>query len=145
MSRRVSVHHFVGNLTTTQSGPHPTSNLLGVDYWYDVPADAEFPRVIGKLAFFTRFYLRRPTPTEFSVVVRWTDSPDPMRRRARWYGPYLVNFQPTDAVYDHAFRVVNIRLDGVGRYTVWLVSEKPPDWRGRRFAALAKTHFCVEQ
>src|SRR5690349_21358990 len=100
MSRRVSVHHFVMNATTTQSGPHPTSNLLGVDYWYDVPSDAEFPRVMGKVDLFTRFYLQQAKPTEFYVSVRWADAPDVQRRRVTRYGPYVVNFQPTDAVYD---------------------------------------------
>jgi hypothetical protein len=132
MSRRVSVHHFVANATTTQSGPHPTSNLLGVDYWYDVPADAEFPRVVGRMDFFTRFYLRRAKPTAFYVSVCWADAPDLGRRRPARHGPYVVNFQPTDVVYDHSFRVVNIRLPGAGRGAGGRGPGRPPNRRKRR-------------
>src|SRR5688500_15573374 len=75
MSRRVRVHHFVANLTTRQYGPHPTSDLLGVDYIHDVPADAEFPRTILRMDLFTRFYLEQARPCEFFAQVWWIDHP----------------------------------------------------------------------
>jgi hypothetical protein len=52
---RLRVQHCVVNMTTRQYGPHPTSDLLGVDYFHTVPADTEFPRTLSKLELFVRF------------------------------------------------------------------------------------------
>jgi hypothetical protein len=145
MSRRISVHAFLAAATVSQSGLHPISNLLGVDYWHEVQADAEFPRVIGKLDLFTRFYLRNADPTEFTIAIRWIDSPTRRARRAARFGPFPVNFQPHESVRDHSFRVVGIRLGGVGRYSIRLVREVEPDWQGRRFVVMAETQFYVQR
>ena len=145
MSRRVSVHHFVANMTTTQSGPHPTSNLLGVDYWYDVPADAEFPRRIGRMDLFTRFYLTRARPVEFFVRVLWLDVPTGGPRIIGRYGPELMSFRPDETVRDHVFKAVNLQVEGPGLHRILLLRERPANWRGRRFAVLAETHFFVRR
>src|SRR5690348_616839 len=118
MAQSVNVHHFVANITTRQYGPHPTSDLLHVDYIHDVPPDTEFPRRVGRIDLFTRFYLEDADPTDFFVLVRWTDSPDQQRKRAGRYGPYTVYFRSADLVRDHLFRVENLQLLGVGRYTI---------------------------
>jgi hypothetical protein len=130
---------------TRQYGRHPTSDLLGVDYTYEVPADTEFPRRVERIDLFTRFYLNHAGPTTFFVLVRWTDSPEDKRRRVGKYGPYTVGFRPTDLVRDHVFRIQNIQLPGVGRYAVLLVSRRPPDWKGRKYGKLTETHFLAEQ
>jgi hypothetical protein len=145
MSQRVRVHHFVASLTTRQYGPHPTSDLLHVDYTYDVPPDTEFPRRLGQIDLFTRFYLEQAGPTDFFVLVRWTDSPDEQRNRVGRYGPYTVAFDPPDIVRDHVFRLQNIQLPGVGRYAILLVIRRLPDWKGRKFGKLTETHFVVER
>lgn len=59
--RRIAVHHFVANLTTRQYGPHPMSDLLGVDYILEVPPDTEFPRWLPRMDVFARFYLSSGT------------------------------------------------------------------------------------
>ncbi len=143
--RRVSVHHFVANLTTTQSGMHPTSNLLGVDYWYDVPPDTEFPRTIGRMDLFTRFYLLRAKPVEFFIRVLWLDAPERSRREIGRFGPYAVNFKFDETVHDHVFKIFNMRLLGVGRHTFRLLRKRNRSWQGSRFGKMIETHFCVEQ
>jgi len=145
MSQKVSVHHFIANLTTRQYGPHPTSDLLGVDYIHDVPADTEFPRTLARVDLFTRFYLNGAKPTEFFVRVLWLDSPTPKLRRIGRYGPNLVSFQPNEAVHDHVFKVVNLRLAGAGRHRVLLLRKRTANWRGKRLAIIAQTHFTVER
>lgn len=145
MSRSVRVHHFVATLTTRQYGPHPTSDLLGVDYTHDVPADTEFPRRLGQIDLFTRFYLEQATQTAFLVLVRWTDSLDEQRKWVGRYGPYTVGFAPTDIVRDHVFRLQNVQLPGVGRYAIVLGARRPPDWKGRKYMKLTETHFAVER
>ena len=145
MSRRVSVHHFVANATTMQSGAHPTSNLLGVDYWYDVPADTEFPRRIGRMDLFTRFYLRRTTPVAFFFWVVWRDTPTGKPRVLGRYGPELVRFRLDETVRDHVFEVMNLQLRGTGRHQVLLLRQRPPGWQGRKFVKVAETHFMVRR
>ncbi len=145
MGRRVSVHHFVANLTTTQSGPHPTSNLLGVDYWYDVPPDAEFPRTIGRMDLFTRFYLLRAKPVEFFIRVLWLDAPQRSRSEIGRFGPYTVGFKFDETVHDHVFKVFNIRLQGAGRHTIRLLRMQNGGWRGPRLGKMSETHFYVER
>lgn len=143
MSRRVAVHHFVANATTTQSGLHPTSNLLGVDYWHDVPADTEFPRRIARMDLFTRFYLAKAKLVVFFVWVLWVDPPKGKPRVLGRYGPESLAFRPEETVRDHVFKVFNLQLKGVGRHRILLLREKPPGWSGRRFALVTETHFSV--
>ena len=145
MSEDVRIHHFVATQTTRQYGPHPTSDLLHVDYIHDVPADTEFPRRLGQLDLFTRFYLENAGPTTFLILIDWTDSPDDRPRRAGKYGPFTVVFQPTEVVHDHAFRVQNAQLPGTGRYTIMLLRRRSPDWKGRKYVKLTETHFTVER
>ncbi|HEV3387025.1 MAG TPA: hypothetical protein VG097_19560 [Gemmata sp.] len=145
MSRKVSVHHFVANMTTSQSGAHPTSNLLGVDYWYDVPPDAEFPRTIAWMDLFTRFYLLKAKPVEFYIRVLWQDAPERSRRKIARFGPYMVGFKPDKTVHDHVFKIFNIRLQGVGRHTIQLLRRRYGSWERPRLTKLIETHFFVEQ
>jgi hypothetical protein len=145
MSRRVVVHHFVANLTTRQYGPHPTSDLLGVDYRFDVPADTEFPRFFPRIDLFTRFYLHRAKPVEFKVRVLWLDAPAGVQNRARSYGPFPVPFQRTDQVIDHSFRLVNVRIEGAGRYEVLLLRRHNSNFEAGVWIRCAETHFFVER
>lgn len=144
MSRRVAVHHFVANLTTRQYGPHPTSDLLGVDYIHAVPADTEFPRLIPRVDLFTRFYLRDAKPTTFLIRVNWREAPASQQPCRRKYGPFTLPFQPTEIVRDYAFRLTSVRLDGVGWYDVVLYRRRS-DSRGRYWQKLAETHWYVER
>ncbi|WP_439628396.1 hypothetical protein [Gemmata sp.] len=145
MSRRVSVHHFVANLTTRQYGSHPTSDLLGVDYWHDVPADAEFPRTIGRLDLFTRFYLDRARPVEFMVQIRWNDHPSGTPVLVGSYGPFRVAFPSTASVRDVAFRLHMVRVQGAGRHSIELFRERTRGWQAGELVSVARTDFYVER
>lgn len=144
MGRRVSVHHFVATLTTRQYGPHPTSDLLGVDHVHVVPADTEFPRFLPRVDLFTRFYLRRAAPTDFLIRIEWRGASESRRPSRQRYGPFAVGFQPGDGVYDHAFRLVNVRLEGPGWYAVVLYRRKLTAL-GPRWGRLVETHWFVER
>lgn len=145
MGRRVSVHHFVANLTTRQYGPHPTSDLLGVDYVHEVPADAEFPRWLARVDLFTRFYLRRAAPVDFWVRVWWLDAPRQRTRFVEQFGPFPVPFQAHETVRDCVFRLANVPLPGVGLYAIRLTRRRPFGWRGSEFGIVTETHFRVER
>lgn len=144
MGRRVSVHHFVANLTTPQYGPHPTSDLLGVDYVHEVAADTEFPRLLPRVDLFTRFYLTRASRATFLIRTEWRDAPESRRPCHRTYGPFGLTFGPLDVVRDYAFRLVNVRLDGPGRYDVVLYRRKRTK-PATRWGKLAETHWYVER
>jgi hypothetical protein len=144
MSRRVAVHHFVANLTTRQYGSHPTSDLLGVNYVHTVPADTEFPRWLPRVDLFARFYLRRAKPAEFLIRIVWSSAPTPLRPCERRYGPFTVPFQASEVVHDHAFRLVNVRLDGLGWYAV-ILYRRHRIAIGRRWVRLVETHWFVER
>ena len=68
--RRLEVQFCVLNDITRRYGPHPTSDLLGVDYFRPVPADTEFPYTMPRLDLFVRFLVARLGPTEIAVRVR---------------------------------------------------------------------------
>ena len=51
---RLAVQQCVVCKTIRQFGPNPTTDLLGMDYFYTVPADTEFPQP-GNLELFVRF------------------------------------------------------------------------------------------
>lgn len=147
MSKRVAVHHFVANLTTRQYGPgQRVSDLLDVNYWREVPPDTEFPRAFGRLDLFTRFYLTRARPVEYYVNVWWEDTPRPKHELVGRFGPFPIHFRPDELVRDRVFRLQNVQLRGVGRYTVRLVRfRKKPFWEKSRWVSVAETHFCVER
>lgn len=55
--------------TARRYGPHPTWDLLGVDYTHTVPPDAEFPRYLPRLDLFVRFLVANLGPTDIAVRV----------------------------------------------------------------------------
>jgi hypothetical protein len=118
---------------------------LGVDYRFDVPSDTEFPRFFPRIDLFARFYLSRAAPVDFSVRVKWLDAPAGFRNPTRYYGPFPVPFQRTDHVIDHSFRLVNVRIEGVGRYEVLLVRQRASGWKAGSWMKCAETHFFVER
>jgi hypothetical protein len=146
MSRRVTVHHFVANDTTRTYGPgNPTSDLLGVDYWHDVPADAEFPRTILRMHLFARFYLDQARPTDFSLRVSWLDHPSGAPLVIGEFGPFTVNFRQDETARDVIFHLRMIHLEGVGRHSVELLREWKRGWRAGELVPIARTHFLVER
>lgn len=146
MSRRVSVHHFVANNTTRRYGPgNRTSDLLGVDYQQDVPADAEFPRMLARMDLFTRFYLDRAKPADFFVRVWWNDHPGGEAELVGSHGPFHVDFRAGVPVHDAVFRINMMQLQGTGRHTVQLLRERKRGWRAGELVSIAMTHFFVER
>src|SRR5262249_30484912 len=116
------------------------------NYWRQVPADTESPRVFGQMDVFTRFYLRRARPTDFYVHVWWEDDPRGRRTLIGQFGPFNVAFQPADLVRDSSFRLHNVQFRGVGRHTVRLVRRRRAVTPlVGRWDVLVKTHFAVER
>lgn len=79
------------------------------------------------------------------IQIRWVDTPDDGNAHHRLYGPYPVQFQRTDLVIDHAFRLINVLLEGAGRYEVLLLREIRDGWQAGSWVKYAETHFLVER
>jgi hypothetical protein len=145
MSRaKITVQHCVANATTRQYGPHPTSDLLGVDYIIGMPADCEFPRTLARIDLFVRFVVIRHGSAKLWVQVRWLD--DPQRNQPPDHGYRSdFDFRPGETYRDQVFRLANIRLGGEGRYAIHLSQRRRHRWKGHVWAALATEYFFVER
>ena len=142
---RIVVHHFVANATTTRYGPHPTFNLLGVDFWQVFPPDAEFPQAVRQIDLFTRFYLTRARPAEFMIRVYRMNSAGQAVEKMDEFGPFAVDFHRSEIVRDRSFRITNVRLTGTGNYAIRILCQRRSGWRAGKWAILRETHFRVEQ
>ncbi|VTU01529.1 unnamed protein product [Gemmataceae bacterium] len=129
---RLRVQLCVVNATTRQYGPNPTSDLLGVDYFRTVPADTEFPRTVGKLELFVRFFGTDGAPGCVRVTVARLN-PDGTTRDL----VYLRRFDLAAAgvrgsvILDKGFKLLNVLVPGEGTYAVRVLRRVRRRWNGR--------------
>lgn len=130
---RLAVQHCVVNTTTRQYGPHPTSDLLGGDYFHTVPADTEFPRA-AKVELFVRFFGLNLPPVWVRVEVVYLN-PDGTDRELVYRRRFDLPFtgEAGRVVMDRGFKLLNVRLPGEGEYAVRVLRRVR-----RRFAARAE-------
>jgi hypothetical protein len=141
---RLDVQVCLLSRVTRQYGPHPTSDLLGVDYTYTVPGYLEFPRRIPMTDLFVRFAVAEIGPTPIQIrVYRIDDDGSVMNRSSNFR--FVVPFSPTDRVREHVFRLPNIRLPGTGLYAVKVGRVVRHRWRGLRWRTMATDYFLVER
>jgi hypothetical protein len=140
--RRLDVQVCLLNATTRRYGPHPTSDLLGVDYRMAVPPDTEFPRVVPRLDLFVRFVVAGVGPTEIEIRVIRLDDDGSVRERVSSFR-HTVPFAPTERVREHSFRLANVRLTGEGLYAVRIGRRVRAGWRGVRWRTLGSDYFYV--
>lgn len=145
MSRKLDVQHFIANRTTRQYGSNPTSDLLGVDYLVTYPGDAEFPRTVPQFDLFARFFVERMRPTRFIIRVWRLNSRSRNRSRMGSFGPFLVDFRPTDTFRDHGFRLKNVRFEGPGVYAFRLYRGRNHPEKGLVWNLLATEYLSVSQ
>jgi hypothetical protein len=132
----------VVNRATRQYGSHPTSDLLGVDYWYAVPPDTEFPWTIPRLDLFVRFLVAGLGPTAISVrVFRLADDGGVLARMCEYQ--FTVPFDPADRVREQSFRLPNVPLTGEGLYAVRVGRPFRHRWKGPRWRPLGTDYFYV--
>ena len=72
---RVSVQHLVLNRLTRRYGHRLTSDLLGVEYVLEVPADTEFPKSVTQFDVFVRMVVKKTSTVRARLRVRWLDPP----------------------------------------------------------------------
>jgi hypothetical protein len=130
-----------------QYGPNPTSDLLGVDYFVDVPADTEFPKRIGPLELFVRFVGVNGIRGRVRVVVSYLN-PDGSDRQVMFRKVYPL---PTvvaagDVILARGFKLVDLDVPGEGTYAVRVARRVRRPWEakaGRR--VLGADYFQVRR
>jgi hypothetical protein len=142
--RRLEVQFCVLNDITRRYGPHPTSDLLGVDYFRPVSADTEFPYTIPRLDLFVRFLVARLGPTEIAVRVRRLKDDGTNGERVAELRT-VVPFDPADTVMERVFRLVNVPCTGEGRYAVRVCRHARRGWKGLRWRVLGTDYFLVQR
>ena len=143
MSRpRLNVQLCVVNATTHQYGPHPASNLLGVDFLREYSPDTEFPRTIGQFDVFVRFFVSNLGPSEIAVRVWHLNADGTNKERVNSY-LFNVPFQTGEVFRDRVFRLLNVHLPGEGDYAVRVCRKVRHRWKGERWRVMATDYFRV--
>lgn len=121
MARRLRVQHWVACLEARVEppvGPQNFYNLLRVGYTYTGAADTEFPWSVRRMDMFARF-VRGVGVAEFEIRLVWEDAPEGPREVEN-FGPWRIRFRPGDPTRDNVFRLLNVPIDGPGRYQLEL-------------------------
>lgn len=88
--------------------------LRDVGYYFDVPADREWPVRLDDLWLYVRFFDGRGAQ-DFAVGVWWLDAPGGPQLVCE-FDPLVVRFPPGDAVHSRVWRVAAVRYPGPGCY-----------------------------
>jgi hypothetical protein len=128
--------------TARRYGPHPTWDLLGVDFTRTVPPDTEFPRTIPRLDLLVRFLKARMGPTDIAARVWWLH-PDGTSRELTSHHVFPVSFDPAERVREEPFRLINVHLPGEGLYAVRVCRRVRHRWKGMRWRVLGADYFRV--
>ena len=139
---RLRVQQCVVNRATRQYGPNPTSDLLGVDYFHTVPADTEFPRTLGQLELFVRFF----GDNGIAGRVRATASrlyPDVSDRELIYRRLFEVSVPGVSGpvVLDRGFKLVNVLVPGEGTCAVRVARRVRRRWEARRAWRILATDY----
>jgi hypothetical protein len=112
------------------------SDLLGVDYFHTVPADTGFPRTLGKLELFVRFFGTDGVAGHVRITVSYL-RPDGTDRELVYQKAFDISVPGVGGavVLDRGFKLINVRVPGEGTYAVRVTRqvrrpwEATPGWR----------------
>lgn len=138
---RLDVELCVVTATTHQHGSHAAYNLLGVEFLRTYSPDVEFPRTIGRLDVFTRFFVSKMTQTTIAIRIWWLKPDGTNRQRVNQYF-FDVPFQVDETWRERVFRLVNVHIPGEGDYAV-RVCGPAEAWKKNRWRVLATDYFRV--
>jgi hypothetical protein len=113
---RFHVQHFIAcpTVLVVRAAPDNPYTLRDVSYYFDVPADQEWPVLLDDLWLYVRFF-NGSGVRDFAVDVSWLDGlTGPVEICT--FDPIIVRFPPADHVHSRAWRVAAVRYPGPGRY-----------------------------
>lgn len=113
---RLRVQHLMAcpSVAVARAAPGNPYTLRDVGYYFDVPADQEWPVRLDDLWLYVRFFDGRGT-RDFAIEVWWHDAPGGSVLVCD-FDPLVVRFPPGDAVHSRVWRVAAVRYPGPGRY-----------------------------
>lgn len=144
---RLRIQHCIISNITRQYGTHPTSDLLGVDYFHTVPAHKEFPYYVSGLELFVRFLGTRRIRGRIRITVSQIDDEgfgDPLDLRSTLFAPTA--HSDGVLVLDKGFKLINMMIPEEGTFAVRVHrrirphSWSPPEWR-----VLATEWICLSR
>jgi hypothetical protein len=144
---RLTVQHCVLTRVVRQYGPHPTSDLLGVDYTLTAPADTEFPWSVGGAEVFVRYFVWNPRPVTVWVSVTRLN-PDDTDGAQIYRKRYDLRFPPPPgrAMMDTGLKLRNLSFPGEGRYAIRILRPVKGRWQvGPNWRTLGVEYFLVER
>ena len=144
---RLRVLNCILTQVVRQYGPRTTSDLLGVDYFYTVPADTEFPRRLGPLELFVRFRGDGPFTGRMRVTVTRLHPDGSDRDRVYWKVVSLPAVTtPGPFVIDVGFKLHGVVVPGEALYAVRVGRKDRRRWDGKRpWRVLAADHLDVRR
>ncbi len=116
--------------TVRQYGSHPTSDLLGVDYFYRVPADTEFPKLIPQLDLFVRFRTSDLVrPVRLLLTLSYLDEQGDDRLEVyRREVTFSALTPPGEYVVPRSYKLTGLSAPGEGIYCVRILRRTKRSW-----------------
>ena len=139
---RLRVQQCVLNRTTRQYGTHPTSDLLGVNYFHPVPGDTEFPYRLGPLELFARILSEDRVGGKVLITVALLNENHSVRQvvyRKRVSLPTVEIAGPI--VVATSFKLMNVVVPAEGLYAVRMVRRVRRRWEEKASWRLLATDF----
>ena len=144
---RLTVQHCVLARVVRQYGRPRSSDLLGVNYFFTVPADTEFPHPVSPLELFVRFHAQDSRPARIRVAIArslpdGTDGAEDHRQRFDLPFPT----QPALVIMDFGLKLLNVSLPGAGDYVVRVLRPVRAKWQPTaEWRTLASEYFRLEK
>lgn len=116
---RLRIQHCIINRITRQYGPHPTSDLLGVDYFHTISADVEYPYVVSQLELFVRFYCESKLGGSILVTVSHESGTEPAEEPVYSQSYVLPDLEANGSIiYDRSFKLKGLRISREGLFSI---------------------------
>lgn len=144
---QLRIQHCIANTVTRQYGPHPASDLLGVDFIRTVPANTEFPTTLTKLEVFVRFFTYKLKRCRLNISIIQLPPPGLQHEvvyRQRFDLLALDLFE--GRCFDRSVKLVNVFIPGEGDYSIRFTRRIRRPWEYRsRHQVLAVEYFRVQR
>ena len=120
------VKYMVACARTTHpsDSSHEEYTLHEVRYYFDIPANREWPVQLDRLWLFVRFYTEAEA-LSLTLALDWLDAPG--GEVGVGYFDWQVAFNPADLVHDRVWNVSTMRYPGQGQYRFRLTDDATGD------------------
>jgi hypothetical protein len=140
---QLRIQHCIANSVTRQYGPHPSSDLPGVDFIRTVPANTEFPKDLPQLELFVRCFAHRIRRCCLFFTITLLDPNGKDQQIVHRSDTLLTNLGMTvEECIDRGFKLRGIYLPREGLYCIRVWRRVRTDWSSGS-QVLAKEFFQI--